>query len=469
MYWELTLQKYVEQILRVQGLFRPECTLLVACSGGTDSLALLDVLEVLRHAGGARIIAAHYEHGIRGADARADARFVEAFCAAREIPFVEGAGDVPRYAHVHKCSIETAARICRYEFLHRMCTERRCDGIALAHHADDLAETVLLRILRGTGPAGLAAMRVWDGLHLRPLLSVTRADIEAYTEARGLLPRHDATNDLTDARRNHIRHQLLPQLARQYNPSIREAVTRLSTLAEEENAFLTGLATDAFARAARPEGLSIAVLRALHPAMQRRVLRIFWARETGALQDFSYLHEERLRALINAEGAAYLEMQGGWHARSRYGVLALYRPPAHKDMAETREIFLPFTREYAIMNFQGMEFHIRRLTRMTADDWRRMEVREAVYADLARLPPLVLRTRRAGDYMRLPIGRRKLKEILIDDKIPREQRSVLPLIALADTHEIFWIAGGRRSTLATVTESTNDILSIVYTKEKIAR
>jgi len=105
---------------------------------------------------------------------------------------------------------------------------------------------------------------------------------------------------------------------------------------------------------------------------------------------------------------------------------------------------------------------------MTANDWRRMEAREAVYADRATLPPLVLRTRRAGDYMRLPVGRKKLKEILIDDKIPREERDALPLIALADTHEIFWIAGGRRSTLAPVTESTQDILSISYVKETMA-
>ena len=102
---------------------------------------------------------------------------------------------------------------------------------------------------------------------------------------------------------------------------------------------------------------------------------------------------------------------------------------------------------------------------MTEQDWRRMKQREAVYADLAALPPLVLRTRRAGDFMQLPIGRKKLKEILIDDKVPQEVRDRMPLLALADTYEIFWIAGGRRSVLAPVTASSTDILSIVCVKE----
>ena len=460
---ELIVQKLVERVLRAHDFFRPTRTLLVACSGGTDSLALLDALDILRAAGGAELVCAHYEHGMRGADSLADAHFVEAFCAARAIPFVCEAGDVPVYARAHRLSLETAARVCRYEFLHRVQTERGCDAVVLAHHADDLAETVLLRILRGTGTQGLAAMREWDGRHLRPLLTVTRAQIEQYAAERGLMPRHDVTNDVMDARRNRIRHELLPQLARTYNPAVRDALTRLSVLAAEEDDFLSALARTEFERAAHPEGLSLSVLRTLHPAMQRRVLRLFWAQKTGAVRDFSYLHEERMRALIFAEGAARAEMQSRWYAAVRRGVLTLMRPA--RASAQNKEIILSFTAEYGIINFQGIQFEFRHLSCMTADDWVRMEHCAAVYADRAQLPPLVLRTRRAGDFMQLPIGRKKLKDILIDDKIPREERDAIPLLALADTQEIFWIAGGRRSVLAPVTESCTDILRIVYVKE----
>ena len=466
-FWEPVLQKYIEQVLRAHDFVHPQRRLLVACSGGTDSLALLDALDVLRSRDGASLVCAHYEHGMRGADSLADARFVEAFCAARAIPFVCEAGDVPTYARTYRLSPETAARICRYDFLHRMQAEQKCDAVVLAHHADDLAETVLLRILRGTGPAGLTAMREWDGTHLRPLLHVTRAAIEKYVRQHNLTPRHDATNDAIDARRNRIRHELMPTLRTHYNPAVGEALTRLSTLAAEEDDLLAGLAVEAFVHAQCAEGLSLSVLRDLHPAMQRRVLRLFWAQETGGGQDFSYLHEERLRALVFAEGAHVCEMPRGRQARARYGVLTLHGAPSAKATMEKGEILLPFIGEYAIMNFQGMAFRFRRLTCMTADDWRRMAEREAVYADFAALPPLVLRTRRAGDYMRLPIGRKKLKEILIDDKIPREQRDGIPLLALADSHDIFWIAGGRRSTLALLTESSADILCIDCVKETI--
>ena len=257
---ELTVQKLVEHILRAHDFFCSARTLLVACSGGTDSLALLDTLDTLRRTEGPQLICAHYEHGIRGEDSLADAHFVEAFCRAREIPFVCGAGDVPAYARAHRFSPETAARVCRYDFLHRVQTERGCDALVLAHHADDLAETVLMRVL----------------------LAVTRAEIEAYVVERGLMPRHDTTNDAMDARRNRIRHELLPQLARTYNPAVRDALTRLSVLAAEEDDFLGALARTEFESAAHPEGLSLAVLRTLHPAMQRRVLRLFWAQRRGA-------------------------------------------------------------------------------------------------------------------------------------------------------------------------------------------
>ena len=179
LYREIMLKRQVADILRAHGFFAPDRRVLAACSGGTDSLVLLDILSDLHAAGGPQIICAHYEHGIRGAASRADADAVAAYCTARDISCVIEAGDVPRYAQMHKLSLETAARICRYDFLHRLQEQEHCDAIALAHHADDLAETVLMRILRGTGPAGLAAMREWDGVHLRPLLHTARTELES--------------------------------------------------------------------------------------------------------------------------------------------------------------------------------------------------------------------------------------------------------------------------------------------------
>ena len=464
------MQTRVADILRAYGLLSPAQRILAACSGGTDSLVLLDILDCLHRAGGAQVLCAHYEHGIRGAESRADAEYVAAFCRGRRIPFVCAAGDVPAYARMHQMSLETAARTCRYAFLRCVQAEANCACIALAHHADDLAETVLMRILRGTGTTGLAAMRVYDDTLLRPLLGTGRDEIEAYVCGRGLMPRHDATNDCMDARRNRIRHVLMPMLRAQYNPAVRDALTRLSVLAGEEDDLLSHFAADALGRAACAEGLSAAVMRALHPALQRRVLRLFWRRETGLVQDFSYLHEERLRALIGGRAAAACELPRGWRAVLRYGVLMLQQTQKQSERKQNRdeEILLPLDAEYGIINFQGMRFCIRRHTEMTAGDRQRMTARHAVYAARSALPPLVLRTRRAGDYMNLPMGRKKIKNIMIDDKMPRTERDSLPLIACAGTHEIFWMAGGRRSTIAPVLPSSGDIISIDCMKETIA-
>ena len=463
------MRKHVEGVLRAYGIFSAQKALLVACSGGSDSLALLDLLVMLHGEGGPRILCAHFEHGIRKEESHIDAEFVADVCAQWGVPFIYGAKDVPHYARAHRLSLETAARECRYAFLRRERMQHGCDYIVTGHHADDLAETVLMRILRGTGTTGLAAMREKDGVLLRPLLAITRATIEAYIQKRHLHPRHDATNDdVSHAVRNRIRHCLLPKY---YNPSLVRALTQLSTLAAEEDAFLAGLAEEAFLHAYHEKGLSQKVLRGLHPALQRRVLRMYWVRETGRAKDFSYLHEERMRALVHVETVARCGLPHGYTASSGYGYIALHRTePCTRGMGmdeRMAEIFLPMEREYAIIKFRGFAIHMRRISCMTVEDRRSMAVKSAVYVDLAQVPPLVLRTRRAGDYVRLSVGRKKIKEIFIDDKVPRACRDDIPLIALAGTHEILWIAGGRRSVLALVTESSRDILKIECTKETI--
>ena len=178
-----------------------------------------------------------------------------------------------------------------------------------------------------------------------------------------------------------------------------------------------------------------------------------------------------MRTLVHVEAVARCGLPHGYTASSGYGYIALHRTePCTRGMGmdeRMAEIFLPMEREYAIMKFRGFAIHMRRISCMTAEDRRSMALKSAAYVDLAQVPPLVLRTRRAGDYVRLSVGRKKIKEIFIDDKVPRVCRDDLPLIALAGTHEILWIVGGRRSVLALVTESSRDILKIECTKETI--
>ena len=222
--------------VRREGLLPRGAHVVVACSGGPDSLALLSLLLELRPLLSLTVTAAHYEHGIRGGASAEDAAFVRRFCAARAVPCIVESGDVPQAAARASESLETAARRLRYAFLER--TRGRVDAslIVTAHHADDQAETVLLHLLRGTGLDGLAGIPARDAArHLvRPLLPFPKQELVDYCRARGFSPRHDATNDVPDALRNRVRLSLLPELARAYNPAIRQGLCRLADIAAEE-------------------------------------------------------------------------------------------------------------------------------------------------------------------------------------------------------------------------------------------
>ena len=289
-----------------EGLIPPGTKVLVACSGGPDSLALLDILARLSQLAkyDFQVEAAHFDHGIRVEDgaSREDACFVEAFCREREIPCTIGHGDVPAFAAEYQLSLETAARQCRYDFLEKTRKERGLDIIATAHQADDQAETVLMRLLRGTGTAGLAAMRpkaTGELPLIRPLLFTPRSAIEAYCEARGLQPRQDATNELLDCTRNKLRLRTLPQLREEYNPRLFQALCQLADICAIEADYIESQARKAFEGLSGEQGLEAGGFRKLHQALQGAVLRLFWQQETGSHKDLPYAHVQRLCKVLN--------------------------------------------------------------------------------------------------------------------------------------------------------------------------
>ena len=309
-----------------EGLIPPGAGVLVACSGGPDSLALLDILWRLSRLSkyDFTVEAAHFEHGIRVEDgaSQEDADFVACFCEERGIPCTVAYGDVPAYAEERKLSLETAARKCRYGFLEKTRRERGLDLIATAPQADDQAETVLMRLLRGTGTAGLAAMRPRTEGELpliRPLLFAPRAAIEAYCEARGLCPRQDATNDLPDCTRNRLRLETLPRLREEYNPRLVQALCQLAAISAAESDFIGAEAGRVFAKLAGKEGLEAEGFKQLTRALKWHVLRLFWQQETGECKYLPYAHVLRLCHIIDTGHA-------GSHQQLPHGrCLRLYR------------------------------------------------------------------------------------------------------------------------------------------------
>ncbi|MCE7946225.1 MAG: tRNA lysidine(34) synthetase TilS [Chloroflexi bacterium CFX4] len=237
----LGLLEQVRAFCRTEGLFAGGERVLVAVSGGADSLALLHILNALRADLGIAIHAATLDHGLRGAHGAEDAAFVAQLAAAWQIPCVVGSADVPRLAAAWRLGAEAAARRARYAFLRQTAAQVGALCVATGHHLDDQVETVLLHLIRGSGLAGLRGilpLSEREGVRLvRPLLAVTHADLAAYVAALGITPRDDPTNADQHYARNKVRHAVLP-LLREINPSVAAHVGRMAAMLREDYAAL---------------------------------------------------------------------------------------------------------------------------------------------------------------------------------------------------------------------------------------
>lgn len=273
----------VEATVRRHALLRPGEGVVVAVSGGPDSVALLDVLVRLSPGWRLRLVPAHVDHGLRP-DSAADAAWLADRVRALGLELRLARVDAAGFARRHGLSPEAAARLLRYRALEEVRRAAGADRLAVGHHRDDLAETVLLRLLTGAGSDGLAGIPPARGSVVRPLIERTRAEIETYLRARGLEWREDPSNRDPRFLRNRVRHELLPWLERAFNPRVREVLARTAALLRDEVACLEEQARQALAEAVLPDppavrggdvllALDAERVAALPVALQRRVLR----------------------------------------------------------------------------------------------------------------------------------------------------------------------------------------------------
>ncbi len=308
--------------------------IVVAVSGGADSMALLHALHALRHSHSLDVHAAHLNHSLRGAESDADAEWVAAACADLDVPCSIERRDVRAASNAAGTGIEETARNLRYEFL--TATARSLDSpwVALAHNADDQVETVLHRIIRGTGLAGLSGMPVSrplaEGIELiRPLLGVSRATIENALREAGRSWREDATNALPEYTRNRIRRTLLPLLRAEFNPQVDVALLRLARQADDARQIIDAAADDLLLASlldAAPDSARIDCPRLAEapPHLIRALLQRLWRRQNWPESAMSYSHWDRLAALTAASGAA-VQLPGGITASRRGQLLRLAR------------------------------------------------------------------------------------------------------------------------------------------------
>jgi len=305
---------------------------LVGVSGGRDSVALLDCLL---KAGIGRLVVCHLNHGLRGRASAGDAAFVKGLAIRSGLPFAGDKVAVGKLAKTEGLSIETAARRARRSFFAATARAQRCDRIILAHHADDQAETVLMNLARGSGLGGLAGMRreseqEIDGCKLtllRPLLSVWRAEIDAWVAKRGLKFREDASNaEAETGVRNRVRLQLLPEMNKVFGRDVAASLLRLSRLADGNEALINEAFADALTMASG-ERLPVRKLSQCSAPLRQRVL-LDWLRERG-IGNCGVAEVQRVEALLETPlgtGPAKVNLPGGWHARRQSGGIFLQAP-----------------------------------------------------------------------------------------------------------------------------------------------
>ena len=308
----------MEALIREHGMLPRGCTVLCAVSGGLDSMCLLEMTVRQGQKQGRRVAAAHFNHQLRGAEADRDEAFVRDWCAAREIPFFAGRGDVRAFAEETGRTVEEAARQLRYKFLEET---RRREGfgcILTAHHADDSAET-MLNLLRGTGLKGLTGIPEKRDCILRPLLSVTRAELAAYAAARDVPYVEDSTNALDDAARNMLRHQVLPVL-KKLNPRVVENMSRTASLLAADEAALDAACRKLLAQCDVTPNVSgtvpLAMLQDAPEALRGRLVLAVLAAVAGHEKDLTAAH---IRAVLTLD-RGQLSMP--------YGVTVLREPAA---------------------------------------------------------------------------------------------------------------------------------------------
>ncbi len=434
---DVALAAMVERTVRRQRLFRQGDTLVVALSGGADSTLLLDLLSRFPDYN-LHLVAAHLNHTLRGAESDADEEFCRSLATRYAIPFESRRVDVVRMAADLRLNLEDTGRRARIGFLDEVRSTYGAAAVVLAHHADDQAETVLMRLLRGSGTSGLSGMAYRNRRgYLRPLLEISRSDIERYLIARGLEWREDASNNDTAYLRNRIRHQLLP-LLEEYNPAIRASLAATASILGDDEALLGELAEQGFAASCRMEEgrvvCSIGQLSTLKTALRRRVLRHACLQLTGDLAGISLRHIDALcDQIASGRPNSRLYLPQGIAAVREYDLLLLRTDRCAPVACFELQIAGPGL--HILPSGGSLSVETAATAPFSTDPG-------SVCLDPDRIPfPWLVRTFRPGDRM-TPFGmsgRKKVKDIFIDRKIPSSQRKRIPLLYCGD--ELIWIAG----------------------------
>lgn len=454
------LQTRFSQNIREKKLFQPGDRLIVALSGGADSTALLHLLANLDDFA-PRLVVGHLNHCLRGRESDDDEVFSRELAASFNLPFVTRRIDVKEFARQQRLNLEDAGRRARADFLEEIRVSWQGTAIAVAHHGDDQAETVLMRLLRGAGPGGLRGMSFRNERRvIRPLLNFTRSEIETYLLEQGLSYRKDSSNLDTSFLRNRIRHELMP-LLEDYNPAIRGRLNICAGQLSDEDDLLCQYTSALMSSCCKWEDLcascNIDLLRKAHPALRKRLYRLIFKEIAGSLDHLTSLHVEAIDKLITSERSnAMLNLPQKLTVVREYGCVRFLGEVQTDALNET---VISGPGHYKLSNTRALSLdHV-----STPYDYASITADTAIF-DLDCVPfPWRVRSFRNGDRI-VPLGMngsKKLKDLFIDCKVPVSQRRHTPLIFCGNN--LIWTCGIRTSNHGKTSESSVNLIKVVYT------
>lgn len=441
---------------------------IVAVSGGPDSICLLHSLYRLREKLQITIYAAHLNHCLRGEAADMDENFVKEFCNKLDIKFRSKKVDVNKLSRDKNISCESAGREARYDFFYELKKEFSAQKIAIAHNANDQAETILMRIMRGTGLDGLAGIRpVRDNIFVRPLINIARNQIEEYCSLNNLDPRIDKTNLETIYSRNKIRLELIPYIRKNFNDDIVKTLNRLSDTIKVDNDYLEMISKEKFKKYCDINKEKVIISKEAfteHNAIVTRIVRLSIYALCGNLYNIDKLHIYNIIDIQKTSTGKILNLPGHINVINSYGNIYIYKVKEHIYENQNREYKL----EMGMNNLTCENLKIY-LTVLESDSVQNLESNKLTkYFDYDKIKDgIILRYKRDGDRF-IPLGMngsKKLKKFFIDEKISRNERNEIPLICF--NGEISWIIGYRISEVFKVTKDTKNVLQIKVEGERI--
>ncbi|MCY6356599.1 tRNA lysidine(34) synthetase TilS [Clostridium sp. ZS2-4] len=453
--------------IRDNKMFNKGDKVVVGVSGGPDSICLVHVLHVLQDKLGIDLVAAHINHCLRGEEADKDEEYVKKFCQNIGIECFVKKIDVHKVSIEKGISCETAGREVRYEFFKEVLEKINGQKIAVAHNANDQAETVLMRIMRGSGLEGLVGIRaVREGIYVRPILHINRKEIEGYCESNKLNPRIDKTNLENIFTRNKIRLELIPYIENNFNKDIIDGINRLADTIRKDNDYINFIAGELYRKYCKNNKGEVIIYKDAFKedeAILTRIIRMAFKTLKGDLRNFERVHVYDIINIQRHSTGKIIMLPNNIEVLNNYGDVHIY-VKKDKKVSSKEEHSLIVDCENNLKEI-GLKVNLKLIKDNIPKDFKKNNLIK--YFDYDKMNgDIKLRHRRNADKF-TPLGMKgskKLKDLFIDLKIPQNERDSIPLICFGE--EIAWVVGYRVSNKFKTDENTQNILQIKIEREE---